>query len=194
MEYELKFKVSGKKGILGKLAQLGAKDLGQRKETDIFIGQAGRGLRLRKFGRDGVVTYKWIVAKKIRAKVRGELETRVSDIDHLLEMFRILGFSETKRREKIRRTFQLGKTLVLIDKIPFMGYFVEVESPSYAALKKAVRQLGLDMKKASSDSYDNIFLDFYIVNADKFKHARSTILPTFESEKRFLRQSYPQHG
>ena len=194
MEYELKFKIANTTGILKKLARLGAKDLGRKKETDIFIGKACQGLRLRKFGREGLVTHKRIVETKTRAKVREELETRVSDVDHLLEMFRILGFPETKRREKIRRTFRLGNALVLIDRIPFLGYFIEIEASSGTALKNAVRKLGLDRKQASADSYDNIFFNHYILNAAKYKHSRTTILPTFESERQFLRQRPSKHG
>jgi predicted adenylyl cyclase CyaB len=185
MEYELKFKIKDKKDILLKLKRLRAKDLGRRTEIDIYIGTADKGLRLRKFGRDGLITYKRIVAKNIRAKVREELETQVSDIDNLIEIFKMLGFPEVTRKEKIRHTFKLRDAFIMIDRLPFMGHFVEIEASSGAALNRAVGKLGFDPARGSCDSYENIFLDYYIVNAVKFKDSKSIILPTFESEKKF---------
>lgn len=185
MEYELKFKIKDKKEIFPKLVSLGAKDLGKRKELDIYIGSADKGLRLRKYGRKGLLTYKRLVNTKIRAKVREEIQTEVSDIDKLIEMFRIIGFPELKRKEKIRHTFRLGSTLVMVDRLPFMGYFVEIEAASGIELKKTARRLGFDPAKGSRDSYDNIFLNYYIVNAAKFKDSKTMILLTFKSEKRF---------
>ncbi|MCX5687003.1 MAG: hypothetical protein NTW09_06075, partial [Candidatus Omnitrophica bacterium] len=133
------------------------------------------------------ITHKRIVDKNIRAKVREELQTEVSDIDNLIEMFRILGFPERKRKEKIRHAFKMGDAFVMVDKLPFMGYFVEIETRSGAALEKAARRLGFDPQEGSCDSYDNIFLDYYIVNAAKFKDSKADILPTFGSEKKFER-------
>lgn len=185
MEYELKFKIDSKKDVLAKLAGLGAKDIGKRKELDIYIGDSERGLRLRKFGRSGLLTHKTIAGKNIRAKVRREIQTEVSDIDNLIEMFRIMGFPERKRKEKTRHAFKLGDAFVMIDKLPFMGYFVEIEAASGAALNRAVKKLGFNPAKGACDSYDNIFLDYYIVNAKKFENSKAPILPTFESEKRF---------
>lgn len=185
MEYELKFKIKNKKEIFSKLARLGAKDLGKRKELDIYIGSADNGLRLRKYGRKGLLTYKRLVETKIRAKVREETQTEVSDIDNLIEIFRIIGFPERKRKEKIRHTFKLGSVFVMVDRLPFMGYFIELESVSGRALKRAALRLGFDPAKGSCDSYDNIFLNYYIVNAAKFKDSKSTILPTFKSERKF---------
>jgi len=185
MEYELKFKIKDKKDILSRLALLGAEDLGKKKELDIYIGSADKGLRLRKYGRKGLLTYKKIVDTNIRAKVREETQTEVSDIDNLIEIFRIMGFPERKRKEKIRHTFKIGKVFVMLDKLPFMGYFIEIEAASGASLKKAARRLGFDPAKGSCNSYDNMFLDYYMVNAEKFKDSKSMILPTFESERRF---------
>ena len=185
MEYELKFKIKNKKEILSKLASLGAKDFGKRKELDIYIGSADKGLRLRKYGRKGLLTYKRLVDTKIRAKVREEMQTEVSDIENLIEMFKVIGFPERKRKEKIRHTFKLGSVFVMVDKLPFMGYFVEIEATSGDALKKAARRLGFDPAKGSCDSYDNMFFNYYIVNAAKFQDSKSAILPTFESEKDF---------
>lgn len=188
MEYELKFKIQDKKGIVSLLQQLRAKDLGKRKEVDIFIGAADKGLRLRKFGRDGLITHKRIVIKNIRSKVCEELESQVSHIDHLLEMFEILGFPEVKRREKIRHSFKLNDVYIMIDKLPFMGYFVEIEARSGAALHRTARKLGFDPMQGNCHSYDNIFFHYYIANAKKFKDSGSMILPTFKSEKSFYKR------
>lgn len=185
MEYELKFKIKEKKPIIKKLKDLGAIDLGSRKETDIYVGIGENGLRLRKFGRSGLVTHKRIIDSKINAKVRKEIQTEVSDIDNLIEMLKIIGLSERKRKEKIRHTFKLGNAYVMVDRLPFMGYFVEIETSSGAALKNTAQKLDFDAEKGNCNSYDNLFLNYYILNASKFKKFKSIVLPTFKSEKEF---------
>lgn len=185
MEYELKFKINNKKNILSKLKKLDAVDLGRQKEIDIYLGIGNKGVRLRKLGKSGLATYKYLVESKTNAKVRKEIQTQVSDIDNLIEILKILGFCEKKRKEKIRHTFRLGNALILVDLLPFMGYFVEIEATSGAALKKAAQKLGFDAGKGNCDSYDNMFFKYYILNASRFKNSKTVILPTFKSEKDF---------
>ncbi|MCK4859893.1 MAG: class IV adenylate cyclase [Candidatus Omnitrophica bacterium] len=190
MEYEVKFKLENKKEILDKLKRLNAQDLGKNKEIDIYLNLGEKVVRIRKIGKQGLITVKRIIRKKIRAKVRKETETRVENVDTLIEIFKGLGFSELKRKEKIRHTFRLDNILVLIDKLPFIGYFIELEGASEAVLKKASKKLDLDYNKASGVSYENIFFSYCIKNIKKFKGSRIKILPLFKNEREFLSQTF----
>ncbi len=185
MEWELKYKIKSRKEIIDRLRAAGARDLGCRKEVDIFFGSGAKSFRVRKLGREGLLTHKRFVACRANAKVREEIQTNVSDVDKLLEILKIMGFSEIKRREKIRRAFKLDASQVMLDRLPFMGFFLEIESPSEKELNKTSEKLGLLAAEGCSDSYDNLFFCYLAVNAEKFKKYPVPILPTFQSEKDF---------
>lgn len=187
MEYELKFKIKDAKAVLARLDRLGARDLGRRRELDIYIGPAERGLRLRKYGRRGLVTYKQLIPTREQAKVRREVQTEVADIEALIEIFRMLGFPERRRKEKIRRTFRLGRALVLIDRLPFLDQFVEIEAASVAVLHRTARKLGFDPAKGLCDSYDTLFLKYYAANVARFRDPQVPVQLTFRCEKDFPR-------
>ena len=190
MEYEVKYKIENKKGILKKLRELGAKDLGENLESDVYLNLGKKGVRIRRTNRNkgGFLTVKKLVDEETRAKVREETEVKVNDIEKLVQIFKFLGFSELKRKEKIRQTFKLGNVLILIDRIPFMGYFIELEAASDADLKKASKKLGLDYNQAKGDSYDNMFFKYYIKNARKYQDTKVKIVPIFKNEKEFLKE------
>ena len=188
MEYEVKFKIEDKKLILNRLRELGAKDLGEKEEINIVLNSGGKAVRVKKTGKEGIITLKEIVRKNIRAKVRKETETVVSDADIMIEIFKQLGFSELKRTEKKRHTFKLDNTLILIDRLPFMGYFIELEASSERDLKRTSKKLDLDYNMAIGESYDNLFLTYYIRNAKKFEDSKVKILPLFKSEIKFNRE------
>ena len=187
MEYEVKFKIEKSQPVAAKLKRLGAEDLGRSRETDIYMQSGEKAVRLRKSGCGGALTLKSLVCKKTKAKVRKETEVNFDNADTLIEIFKRLGFSEIKRKEKIRHTFKLGKALVLLDRLPFMGYFVELEGPSEQGIKTAAEMLGFDYKKASNKSYEDLFLAYYIKHAKKFKDTKIKIMPTFESEREFTK-------
>lgn len=189
MEYEVKYKIEDKEGILKKLRKLGAKDLGENLESDIYLNLEKKGVRIRRINQNkgGFLTVKKLVDEGTRAKVREETEVKVNNIEKLVQIFKFLGFSELKRKEKIRHTFKLANVLILIDKVPFMGYFIELEAVSDADLKKASKKLGLDYNQAEGDSYDNMFFKYYIKNARKYQDTKVKIVPIFKNEKEFLK-------
>lgn len=189
MEYEVKFKIENKEEILGRLKKLAAEDLGEAFEADVYLNLGQKVVRVRKVGGRGLVTYKKRIDEDTRAKVREEIETGIDDAERMITVFKELGFSELKRKEKVRRTFKLGESLVLIDKLPFMGYFIELEASSDAELRKMCKKLDLDYEQSNGDSYDNLFFKYYIKNARKFANAKVKILPIFENEKEFLNEN-----
>lgn len=190
MECEVKFKIEDKKEILKKLQSLGAQDLGKNLESDTYYGLGEKSVRIRKINKDkeGFITVKKLVETDSRAKIKEEIETKVSDIEKAVKILEELGFSAVKRKEKIRHTFKLGNVFVLIDKLPFMGYFVELEAASEKDIKNLTKKLGFDYNQASGESYDNIFFKYYIKNARRFKDTKVNIIPVFESEKQFLKE------
>lgn len=185
MEYEIKFKINRKKDIVDKLKQLKAKDLGKKKEIDAFFSLGRQAVRIRKTGKEGLITLKRLVPTKQRAKVRKETQTKVEDAGQLIEIFKMLGFRQVKKIEKIRHTFKVNQGLILIDKLPFMGYFLEIEASSFEKVKRVAKIVGLDYNRGITSSYLNLFFKFIIKNTKKFKDAKTEIIPLFIKEKEF---------
>jgi len=189
MEYEIKFKIKSKAGILKKLKQLErkriAKDLGREKETDIYMRLNEKVVRIRRIGTKGLITTKEIVPTRERAKVRKETQTEVADVDALIDIFKGIGFKEFRRIEKIRHTFKLSQGFILVDRLPFMGYYVEIEADSFKKLTGLAKRLGFDYNTGSANSYLNMFVGYIIKNAVKFKSSKTDIMPLFAREKEF---------
>lgn len=184
MEYEIKFKIKNTKTVLANLKKLKAKDLGKAQEADVYLVQGEKRVRIRKFGKRGLVTLKIDVAKKVKAKVKQEIQSEVEDAESIIRIFEILGFKEEWGKEKIRHTFKLGDSLVLLDRLPFLGYFIEIESSSALNLKRIAEKLKLNYKEASCESYNGMFSDYCARNNQMFDKLGISVMFTFNSEKR----------
>jgi len=181
-EYEIKFKLKDKKAILNKLAEIGAQDLGENKETDIYLSLGPRQLRVRKIGQEGLITIKKAIASQT-AKVREELEVKIADVEGILKVFGTLGFYETRRKEKLRHTFKLDEGCVLIDKLPFIGYYIELEAFSEDNLVILANKAGLDYTKGIKTNYGGLFNTYCKLNQEKFKGVDKRVTLTFSDEK-----------
>ncbi|MDD5069870.1 MAG: class IV adenylate cyclase [Candidatus Omnitrophica bacterium] len=185
MEYEVKFKVSGKKEAFDRIKNLNAECLGKVKEVDVFFKYGQNVVRVRDTGKCGLITFKEVISSKERVKVRRETETKVSNVKALIEIFEKLGFKEFKRLEKIRYSFKTAQGLILVDRLPFLGYYLELEAKSFLSLQKLAQKIGVDSSQAIISSYQNIFFNFVIKNAKKFEKIGVELLPIFEKEKEF---------
>jgi len=189
MEYEIKFKLDKKKDITHRLRQLGAQDLGRKKETDIYLTLNNQAVRIRRIGKEGLITIKKFMPTKKRVKVRQEIQTKVEDTRALIEIFKLCGFREFRKIEKSRHTFKLDQGLVLIDRLPFMGYFVEIEAASFKRMKNIAKIIGLDYNKGIISSYLNLFFSYIIKNVKKFKNSKTDVLPLFAREEAFSKKN-----
>lgn len=186
MEYEIKFRLKDKESVLNRLKKLKAEDLGEEKEIDIFMSLNAGSVRIRKLKDRGIVTMKRSVFTKERAKVKEELQTGIADPGALIEILKRLSFRETKRIEKIRHTFRIEENVyALLDRLPFIGNFLEIEADSSEKLKKTARILGFDLNTASTASYSDIFLYHCVKRAGANKDEGRTMMPTFECEENF---------
>jgi adenylate cyclase class IV len=70
-----------------------------------------------------------------------------------------LGFTKKWIMEKYREKWILGNVEVVIDKLPKMGYFVEIEG-SKGAIQKTAKILGLDLKKGITATYWGLWNDY----------------------------------
>jgi adenylate cyclase class 2 len=155
-EIEAKFRVTDPEPIRGQLAGLGAVLRGRVQEDNRLLDtpegrlrRAGCGLRVRTWrvlagggGSGATLTFKG-PRESTQFKARPEIETPVPDAAALLEIFGYMGFHECVTYEKRRETWRLGPVLVVLDELPRLGWYLEIEGPDEAAVADARRQLGL---------------------------------------------------
>jgi len=94
-----------------------------------------------------------------RFKRRAELETAVTDGAAILAILRALGFVETFHFEKCRTAWSLRECVVVLDQLPHIGWFAEVEGPSEEAVQKTLADLGLADEPVITATYMRLLAD-----------------------------------
>jgi len=165
-EIEAKVRVAGPEAFGRRLAARGLAAEGPVFEVNrLFddaggrLRHAGAALRVREEFRPGqaaafrvLLTYKGPRAES-RVKRRPEFETVVADAAPLNEILRALGLSETFRYEKRRTTWHVGACEVVLDELPHLGWFVEIEGPAEDAVLALLADLGLGAEPVLKESY-----------------------------------------
>ena len=77
-----------------------------------------------------------------RMKRRPEVELRVEAAEPLVEILEALGLEEAFRYEKRRTPFSGGACEVVLDEVPYLGWFAEVEGPTEEAVLAELADLG----------------------------------------------------
>lgn len=117
-----------------------------------------QGLRLRIENEVGgvnpvaIVTHKGPCASG-QLKQRAETQFIVNDPQSARQVFTALGFSRQIRFEKRRRYWHADACEVVIDTLPYLGDFVEIEGPSQEAVMQMRQTLGLDGLELIRTSY-----------------------------------------
>jgi adenylate cyclase class 2 len=111
-------------------------------------------LRLRKYGKEWVLTHKSKGAVG-RHKVRVELETGVGDGAKMDAILRALKFQPTFRYEKFREEWGDGKGHVVIDETP-IGVFGEIEGPA-RWIDRTAKALAIRPADYLTDTYAGLF-------------------------------------
>jgi adenylate cyclase class 2 len=112
-------------------------------------------LRLReKSGCDEVeLTFKDKSKKVNKISSRTEITSTCSDITSITSILNALGFNEVFSYMKRRVSYKVGNSLVEIDEIPYLGYFLEIEASSHDNIEKTIKKLKLTNFKRESKSY-----------------------------------------
>lgn len=162
-EIETKFKVESPALLRKRLKKLDAEFISKELEKDTYYFNPARKcssdiIRIRDLGKNGVFTIKTpsTQRKSSKYKIWKERQTGVNDVEVFSGMLKHLGFMPRFQKEKIRETYKLGKSLVVIDKLPFIGFYAEIEA-SKVNIKKIAKFLGFDIKKAIPDAYMELF-------------------------------------
>jgi len=193
VENEVKFKVKNAKKTRNLLIKLGAKPHPNIRETDYsfdtpdgFLSRQGKLLRLRKIQKEAILTFKGPRIAS-RFKKREEINIKLDNFKSAKNFFCQIGFVEYFNKEKIRQSFRYGNIEITFDKLPFIGYYLEIEGRDSDILK-LIKKLDFNLSEAISESYNQLFQLFSIVNQDKIKCFKERLEFSFKSEREFRRR------
>jgi len=132
-EIEVKFALKDRPGLVRRLHEIGAQKLyAETFEDNIVLDRRGelrtRGslLRVRKFGRYALATYKGPMAFDGGVKMREEVQTGVESFELAIQLFDSLGFKPVFRYQKFREVWRVKEVEVVLDRTPIGDYF-EIE-------------------------------------------------------------------
>lgn len=161
--------------VEARLRELGASLINVVDEVDIYLQHPCRdfastdeALRLRRRGELATLTYKGPkLNRDRRVKARSEVEITVSDVEKALELLGRLGFKKVAEIVKKRSVYDLAGFKICLDRVEGLGDFIEVEcKPSTGELSKArssilklARELAIEVEKATSKSYLELYLE-----------------------------------
>lgn len=168
-EIELKFRLAGGRPerVRRRLQELGAAARPAVHEADVYLDlsggrllAAGEVLRVRREEGGCRVTYKGPPVQGTIFSEREEVEAGVTDLDETLAVFGALGYRPVRRKEKVRESFTLGEVTVCLDRLPFLGDYLEIEGPRRAITRTAA-QLGLDLAAGTNRPYLELYQRYW---------------------------------
>lgn len=161
-EIEVKFALENRKALTERLVAAGAEQLfPETFEDNIIFDRRGelrtRGslLRLRKFGRFVLATYKGPVAFSGGIKSREEVQTALESFERGVALFDALGFKPVFRYQKFREVWKLRGAEIVLDRTP-IGEYLEIEG-SAETITDVAKRLGLAVENGIRSSYADLY-------------------------------------
>ncbi|QDU71145.1 class IV adenylate cyclase [Mucisphaera calidilacus] len=177
IEIEAKMKIVDMASIRERLRALGARQTGEFEETNIYFDTEDhtlkaydQGLRIR-ISRDcgSDVTTVYITHKGPRShgglKRRSETEVHVQSAENAAALLIELGYGPSLTFEKKREYWQLDQTHVMLDTLPLIGPWIEIEGKTEADVIAVREQLELDDAPLIKASYAGMLRTYAIENA-----------------------------
>jgi adenylate cyclase class 2 len=170
-EIEVKFALKERKTIVSRLHALGAEQLyPETFEDNIVLDRRGelrtKGalLRVRKFGRYALVTFKGPVAFEGGVKTREEVQTSVESFEVAIQLFDSLGYKPVFRYQKFREVWRVKNVEVVLDRTPIGDYF-EIEG-ALEMIRTVAEDLGMNMDQGIRQSYADLYRQHRRTRAD----------------------------
>jgi predicted adenylyl cyclase CyaB len=200
-EIEAKFRLEDVARLRQRLAALGAQRADTVQEQNLLLDtparqllRSGCGLRIRvaqpldeSGPRRVTLTYKGPRDPHLHhqgIKAREEIELDAGDDARLVALFARLGFAPVLCYEKRRETWRLGGTEVVLDELPQLGWFAEIEAPDSEAVESLRAQLGLDPTAAVPETYPELTARFGTPDADGTRGLRFGTGTTESADRR----------
>jgi adenylate cyclase, class 2 len=161
-EIEAKFPLDNRPAVIARLEDAGAEQLyPETFEDNMILDRRGelrtKGalLRVRRFGRYTLVTFKGPVGYSGGVKTRDEVQTGIESFDRAISLFDSLGYRPTFRYQKLREVWRLGEAEIVLDRTP-IGNYLEIEGPM-DRIEVVAGILGLEMDQAIRASYAELY-------------------------------------
>lgn len=163
-EIEIKFKIKKPSEVRKILKKEKAKRLGKAFERTFrfekpnnSLSKKGTFLRTRKGFKNTITLKKKIINKHF--KEREEIELEISDIEKMNTILKELGFTKVNIMEKYREKWLMDGCEIVLDKLPKMGYFLEIEGEP-KKIKKLSKKIGLEFERKITDTYWALWDEF----------------------------------
>jgi len=174
-EIEVKFPLRDRQELTRKLHELGAQRLyPETFEDNIVLDRRGelrtKGalLRVRKFGKYSLATYKGPMSIEDGIKSREEVQTGVESFELAIQLFDSLGFKPVFRYQKYREVWRVRDVEVVIDRTPIGDYF-EIEG-NVETIRTVAAELGMNMEHALRQTYADLYRQARRTRADLPEH------------------------
>src|SRR5436305_12527099 len=161
-EIEVKFALKDRAELVRRLHDIGGQRLyPETFEDNIVLDRRGelrtRGslLRVRKFGKYSLATYKGPMSIEGGVKSREEVQTGVESFELAIQLFDSLGFKPVFRYQKFREVWRLRDVEVVLDRTPIGDYF-EIEGPM-ETIRSIAAELGMNMDQAIRQTYADLY-------------------------------------
>jgi adenylate cyclase class 2 len=161
-EIEVKFPLRDRAELTRRLHELGAQRLyPETFEDNIVLDRRGelrtKGalLRVRKFGKYSLATFKGPMAIEGGVKSREEVQTGVESFELAIQLFDSLGFKPVFRYQKFREVWRIREVEVVLDRTPIGDYF-EIEGP-IDVIRSIASELGMTMEQAIRQTYSDLY-------------------------------------
>ncbi|MCU1227680.1 MAG: cyaB [Acidobacteria bacterium] len=170
-EIEVKFALRERVELLRKLTELGGQRLyPETFEDNIVLDRRGelrtKGalLRVRKFGRYSIATFKGPMSIEGGVKSREEVQTGVESFELAIQLFDSLGYKPVFRYQKFREVWRIREVEVVLDRTPIGDYF-EIEGP-LDVIRSVATDLGMNMDHAIRQTYADLYRQARRTRAD----------------------------
>ena len=124
-----------------------------------------------------------------------------STIEDAKELLLAQGYKIKAYQETLREKWSLDGCLeIVIDTIPGIPTYVEIECKNETQIKKISKLLGFDMKDAKYGPFVNQYIDYYDINIDDgrhknltFKNINNELQPLKKQQKDLLNEIKKKH-
>jgi adenylate cyclase class 2 len=161
-EIEVKFPLRDRAELVRKLHEIGAQRLyPETFEDNIVLDRRGelrtKGalLRVRKFGKYSIATYKGPMSIEGGVKSREEVQTGVESFELAIQLLDSLGYKPVFRYQKFREVWRLRDVEVVLDRTPIGEYF-EIEGP-IDTIRTIAAELDMNMDQAIRQTYADLY-------------------------------------
>lgn len=162
-ETEAKFYIQDLSRVKSQLEKLDAQLVQERVlEKNIRFDLPGAGLRAQgrvlrlRHDTEARLTYKSASLREQGVLSREEIEFVVEDFEKAKRFLEALGYEKLVYYEKYRTTYELNKTHIMLDELPY-GNFVEIEGETIEAIRLVTELLNLNWAAAIGMSYNALF-------------------------------------